>query len=92
MSLIKAETFAVATFGSTGHAMAAEQILIKAEIQHIVMPLPTAIRASCGLAIKTWLEDVPTCQDLFQKQQLEFQFYQGSKQGKQERYEQMQPN
>ena len=86
-SLIKAEIFAVATFGSTGHAMAAEQALISAGIQHIVMPLPTAIDASCGLAIKIWPADVQSCQGIFAEQKLEFHIYEGVKKNKKETYE-----
>lgn len=89
MSLVKASIFAIATFESTGHAIAAEQVLIKNKMEHIVLPLPTAIAASCGLAIRFWPADVEKVQQLLTEANLEFSIYQGIKDNKKESYEQI---
>ena len=87
MSLVKATIFAIATFESTGHAIAAEQVLIKNEVEHVVLPLPTAIAASCGLAIRFWPADVDTVVALLKKAELDFHIYQGIKDKTKESYE-----
>lgn len=87
MSLVKATIFAIATFESTGHAMAGEQIFIQNNLDHVVLPLPTAIAASCGLAIRFWPADVDTAHRLLQQAELEFHIYQGVKDKTKESYE-----
>lgn len=87
MSLVKATMFAIATFESTGHAMAGEQIFIENNLDHVVIPLPTAIAASCGLAIRFWPADAETAHKLLQKAELEFHIYQGVKDQTKEKYE-----
>ena len=87
MSLVKATIFAIATFESTGHAIAAEQVLIKNQVEHVVLPLPTAIAASCGLAIRFWPADVETVRDLLKEAKLTFRIYQGVKDKTKESYE-----
>ncbi|MGI5824000.1 MAG: DUF3343 domain-containing protein [Bacillota bacterium] len=87
MSLVKATIFAIATFESTGHAIAAEQVLIKNKIEHVVLPLPTAIAASCGLAIRFWPADVDGVKELLAAEKLDFCIYQGIKDKSKESYE-----
>lgn len=89
MSLVKATIFAIATFESTGHAIAAEQVLIKNQVEHVVLPLPTAIAASCGLAIRFWPADVETVRKLLREAKLTFCIYQGVKDKTKESYEEI---
>ncbi len=87
MSLVNATMFAIATFESTGHAMAGEQVFIENHLDHLVLPLPTAIAASCGLAIRFWPADVETAQQLLKQAELEFHIYQGVKDKTRESYQ-----
>lgn len=56
--LMLAKNFCLIVFKSTHHAMAAEKTVIKAKVEHIVVPTPKSITASCGLALKIWAKDV----------------------------------
>lgn len=87
MSLVKATVFALATFESTGHAMAGEQEMKKNNIENVVIPLPTAIAASCGLAIRFWPEDTAKVYQLLKAAELEFHIYEGLKDKTKESYE-----
>ena len=89
MSIVKASIFGVAGFDTTANAMAAEQVLIKNNVDHVVMPLPTKIAASCGLAIKFWPADVTKCRQLFDEAGIKYRIYQGIKDKQQESYELM---
>lgn len=87
MSLVKATIFAIATFESTGHAMAGEQLFKKNNLEYVVLPLPTAIAASCGLAIRFWPTDIDVAHKILQEGELVFNIYQGIKDKTKESYE-----
>lgn len=87
MSLVKASVFALATFESTGHAMAGEQEFKNNNLENVVIPLPTAIAASCGLAIRFWPEDIEKAHMLLKNAELEFHIYEGVKDKTKEKYE-----
>jgi len=87
MSIIKATIFGVAGFETTANAMAAEQVLLENEVEHIMMPLPTKIAASCGLAVRFWPADVNRVRELFEAEGIKFKLYQGIKDKTQESYE-----
>ena len=42
----------ILTFGSTSHSIRAEQTLLAKGLSVTVMPLPSAIRAGCGLCLR----------------------------------------
>ncbi len=43
---------ALITFDGSAHAVRAEQLLLAAGLRATVMPLPGAIRAGCGIALR----------------------------------------
>ncbi len=60
-SLFVTTHFGLIAFRSTHHALAAEKTLQGAKIDHIIIPTPKEISASCGLALKINLEE---CQQI----------------------------
>lgn len=42
----------VLTFVNTSHSVKAEQALLAGGVETVVMPLPSAIRAGCGLCLQ----------------------------------------
>ena len=87
MSIVQATIFCVAGFDTTVNAMAAEQVLIKNQVDHVMMPLPSKIAASCGLAIRFWPADLTLVRRLFAEAGIECRFYQGIKEKQRESYE-----
>ena len=57
MSLLKVEEFILFLFSTTQNVMSAEKLLLEAAVPCMVMPLPTALSASCGLAIRIYPND-----------------------------------
>jgi hypothetical protein len=57
-NLVKADDYALFTFGSTSHALKAETVLKEMDAAYIIMPTLREISASCGLSVKVCLEDV----------------------------------
>ena len=49
----------VLTFGTTSHSIKAEQTLMNDGITVSVMPLPSAIRAGCGLCMRIGPDALP---------------------------------
>lgn len=68
--LIKLNDFGLLTFGTTTQALKAEQVLQKAGADFLVIPIPREISASCGLAVKTRLEDLPPQRQLLREQKV----------------------
>ena len=50
----------ILTFGSTSHSIRAEQLLLAAGLSVSVMPLPSAIRAGCGLCLRVAAAALPS--------------------------------
>lgn len=50
---------ALITFDGTSHAVRAEQLLLAAGLRATVMPLPGAIRAGCGIALRLSPAELP---------------------------------
>lgn len=53
----------VLTFHSTHHAIQAEQLLIAEGISVSVMPLPSSIRAGCGLCLRIRPDDLKQAEE-----------------------------
>lgn len=66
--LMLAKNYCLIVFKSTHHAMAAEKAAITASVEHIIVPTPKTITASCGLALKIWAKDVPSTTTLLKDQ------------------------
>ncbi|HEX3033426.1 MAG TPA: DUF3343 domain-containing protein [Bacillota bacterium] len=62
--LMLAKEYCILVFKSTHHAMAAEKAAIEGGLEHIIVPTPTAITASCGLAIKLREHDLDIAMEL----------------------------
>ena len=58
-SLMFAEKYCLIAFKSTHHALAAEKALESGLIEQVVIPTPKQISASCGLALKIYINDYP---------------------------------
>jgi hypothetical protein len=63
-SLVKADNYALFTFGSTSHALKAETVLKESGAIFIIMPTLREISASCGLSIKIFPENVKPYSDI----------------------------
>ena len=57
MNLVSAKQYTLLTFDASEPVISAEATLKNNDITCVVMPLPTEIAASCGLALKIWQKD-----------------------------------
>lgn len=64
MNLLQAKKYGVISFHTTQAAIEAEKCLECSEINFFLIPLPTGISASCGLALKFFCKDGHRIQDL----------------------------
>jgi len=63
------------SFGSTSHAIRGERVLLDDGIKVVVMPLPSKIRAGCGIALKIELCDIDIIKKILTKHQIEFEVH-----------------
>jgi len=68
--LIKLNDYGLLTFGTTTQALKAEKVLQSAGADFLVIPIPREISASCGLAVKTRMENLLFQRELLQKEQV----------------------
>ncbi len=90
MSLVKAEVFVVFLFSNMQNVIAGEKALLLAEVPCLVMPLPSALSASCGLAIKIFPEDMLRTLNLFMASGITpAKLYQGSRENHETHFEEI---
>ncbi|MGI6467832.1 MAG: DUF3343 domain-containing protein [Syntrophomonadaceae bacterium] len=66
--LVKLNDFGLLTFGTTTQALKAEKVLQRAGAEFLVIPVPREVSASCGLAVKTRMENLPGQRELLQQE------------------------
>ena len=71
MSLLKVEEFILFLFSTTQNVMSAEKLLLEAAVPCMVMPLPAALSASCGLAIRIYPNDQQQAAALFNEAEIQ---------------------
>ncbi|MFA6941997.1 MAG: DUF3343 domain-containing protein [Clostridiaceae bacterium] len=62
----------IITFPNTHSAMACEQVLRDNDISIIVIPTPTSITRSCGIAIRFKSEDYSSISEIINKESIAF--------------------
>ncbi len=60
----------VFTFTTTSLAIKAEQALLGAGLKITVMPLPSQIKAGCGLCLRVQKEDLQTARTLLREKEI----------------------
>jgi len=58
VSLVKAEKFVLFLFPNMQNVIGGEKALLVEQVSCLVMPLPSSLSASCGMAIKIFPEDM----------------------------------
>lgn len=77
-------------FSNIQNVIAGEKALLGAGVPCLVMPLPSALSASCGLAIKIFPEDMPHSIDLFMASGITpSKLYQGLRENHETRFEEI---
>ncbi|MCL2256026.1 MAG: DUF3343 domain-containing protein [Firmicutes bacterium] len=61
----------VITFVSTNHAIKAEKLLLENNQNVSVMPLPNQIKAGCGIALRTKINDIENCREILKFNRIE---------------------
>jgi hypothetical protein len=56
------EEHAVILFHSTSHALRAEKVLLKAEIQNKLIPVPRQLSSDCGVCLRIARADRPAAE------------------------------
>ena len=57
-------------FASTSSAIKAEQSLVDHQLQVTVVPLPSQIRAGCGICLRVKTDDVPLALSVLEQQNI----------------------
>lgn len=88
MSLLKIPEFQLYLFSNTQSVIGGEKALLDAGVPCLIMPLPTALSASCGLAIKVAPEDSPQAAAVFRQADVTpAALYKGIREGHDTRFE-----
>ncbi|MGE5454276.1 MAG: DUF3343 domain-containing protein, partial [Methylocystaceae bacterium] len=61
-SIFNSKLFGVITFDTTSQALKAEKLLQETDHIFVMIPTPREISASCGLAVKTYPDEVAQVQ------------------------------
>ncbi|MBC2855669.1 MAG: DUF3343 domain-containing protein [Cetobacterium sp.] len=75
------ETFLLLAAESTHLVMKVEKLLSENGIDARIIPLPTEIKASCGLSIKTDFQKIDLISSLLETNNISMEFYKGEKIG-----------
>lgn len=67
MNLFQAKEFSIIAFNSTAHAMEAEKHMEGKNIPFLLIPLPTGVKATCGLSLKCSWEDYGKAKDILKE-------------------------
>lgn len=64
--------FYIVTFNNTHEAMGAEALCLKNNLNVTMMPTPTYITKSCGISLRTGLENSELLKDIISKHKMEY--------------------
>lgn len=73
--MIKEEIFLLLAAHSTHLVIKFEMILKESGIQCRVIPLPSELSASCGLSVKTDLENLEKIREILKRESLDMELY-----------------
>lgn len=65
----------VITFKNTNHAIKGERLLLDDNVKVNVMPLPSQIRAGCGICLRVSENDIPEAEQFLKDKDIDFETY-----------------
>lgn len=65
----------VITFKNTNYAIKSEQLILENHIKVSIMPLPSQIRAGCGICLRIDKDSIDSAESILRENSVEFETY-----------------